>query len=60
MLPCATQNEIDLDRVKNIINNGCILLAEGANMPLNNEAINYLLELDGFLYAPGKLRMLEG
>lgn len=54
VLPCATQNEIDLDRVKNIINNGCILLAEGANMPLNNEAINYLLELDGFLYAPGK------
>lgn len=54
VLPCATQNEMSLEQVKGLINRGCKLIAEGANMPLSNDAINYLLELDDFLYAPGK------
>ncbi len=53
VLPCATQNEINLERAQNIVNNGCILIAEGANMPNNNEAIAYYLK-NGILFAPGK------
>ncbi|MEG0077207.1 NADP-specific glutamate dehydrogenase [Anaerorhabdus sp.] len=53
VLPCATQNEIDLKRAKAIVANGCIAIAEGANMPDNNEAIAYYLEKE-ILFAPGK------
>lgn len=52
-LPCATQNEINLTRAKNLVGNGCILVAEGANMPNNNEAIAYYLQQE-ILFAPGK------
>lgn len=53
VLPCATQNEINLERAKRIVRNGCWLVAEGANMPDDNEAIAYYLE-NKILFAPGK------
>ncbi|MBR3840567.1 MAG: NADP-specific glutamate dehydrogenase [Erysipelotrichales bacterium] len=53
VLPCATQNEINLERAKRIVKNGCVLVAEGANMPNNNEAIKYYLE-NNIYFAPGK------
>ncbi|MPN15775.1 NADP-specific glutamate dehydrogenase [bioreactor metagenome] len=52
-LPCATQNEIDINRAKNIVSNGCFIVAEGANMPNDNEAIGYYLTND-VVFAPGK------
>ena len=42
VLPCATQNEIDLDDAKAFVKNGVIAVAEGANMPTTNEAMEYL------------------
>ena len=53
VLPCATQNEIDIEQAKLIVKNGAIAVGEGANMPTNIEAINYLLEHD-ILLAPAK------
>lgn len=52
-LPCATQNELDLDAAKTLVQNGCIAVAEGANMPSTIEATNYFLE-NKILFAPGK------
>ncbi|MBQ9674012.1 MAG: NADP-specific glutamate dehydrogenase [Ruminococcus sp.] len=52
-LPCATQNELDLDDAKQLVANGCIAVAEGANMPTTLEATNYLQE-NKVLFAPGK------
>lgn len=52
-LPCATQNELDLDDAKALVANGCIAVAEGANMPTTLEATEYLLA-QGVLFAPGK------
>lgn len=52
-LPCATQNELDLDAAKVLVQNGCIAVAEGANMPSTIEATNYFLE-NKILFAPGK------
>ncbi len=52
-LPCATQNEIDEYDAKQLIENGCFCVAEGANMPSTNEAIDVFQEA-GILYAPGK------
>lgn len=52
-LPCATQNELDLNDAKVLARNGCIAVAEGANMPCTPEAVHYLQE-KGVLYAPGK------
>ena len=52
-LPCATQNELDLDGVKTLKANGCIAIAEGANMPTTREATDYILE-NGILFMPGK------
>ena len=52
-LPCATQNEIDKDSALLLIKNGCKLLAEGANMPSTNEAIQVYKD-SGIAYAPGK------
>ena len=43
-LPCATQNELDLEAVKVLVSNGCFAVAEGANMPTTLEATNYLIE----------------
>jgi len=52
-LPCATQNELDADDAKTLVNNGCICVAEGANMPSTNEAVDVFHEAR-ILYAPGK------
>ena len=52
-LPCATQNEIDKVDAENLVNNGCILVAEGANMPSTPEAIKVYQD-NNILYAPGK------
>ena len=52
-LPCATQNELDLDGVKTLAANGCKVIAEGANMPTTREATDYILE-NGILFMPGK------
>ena len=52
-LPCATQNELDIDDVKTLIANGCFAVAEGANMPTTREATDYLLE-NKILFMPGK------
>jgi len=51
--PSATQNEISKDDAKALIDNGCILVAEGANMPSTPEAIEIFLE-NKILFAPGK------
>ena len=52
-LPCAIQNELDEEDAKTLVNNGCMLVAEGANMPTTPEAIAFL-QNNGVLYAPGK------
>ena len=52
-LPCATQNELDLDGVKTLIANGCKYIVEGANMPTTREATEYAMA-NGVLFLPGK------
>lgn len=52
-LPCATQNELDEDSAKLLVQNGCFAVAEGANMPSTPEAIDYLMA-NGVLFAPAK------
>ena len=52
-LPCATQNELDENGAKALVANGCIAVAEGANMPSTPEAVEIFLNSD-ILYAPGK------
>ena len=52
-LPCATQNELLLEDAKVLVANGCIAVAEGANMPTTLEATKYLQE-NKILFAPGK------
>lgn len=52
-LPCATQNELDEDEAKTLIKNGCIAVAEGANMPTDKGGIDAFQEAS-ILYAPGK------
>ena len=52
-LPCATQNELHLEDAKALVANGCIAVAEGANMPTTMEATEYL-QKNGVLFAPGK------
>lgn len=52
-LPCATQNELDLDGAKQLVKNGVKCVAEGANMPSTIEAAHFF-EKNGVLYAPGK------
>lgn len=52
-LPCATQNELDVEGANNLVKNGVIAVAEGANMPTTLEATNIFLE-KGVLFAPGK------
>ena len=52
-LPCATQNELFLEDAEALVANGCIAVAEGANMPTTIEATQYLQE-HGVLFAPGK------
>ena len=52
-LPCATQNELHLEDAKQLVANGCIAVAEGANMPTTLDATDYLLS-NKVLIAPGK------
>ena len=52
-LPCATQNELDLEGAQALVKNGCYAVGEGANMPTTMEATNYFIE-KGILFAPGK------
>ncbi len=52
-LPCATQNEVNEQEAKTLVANGCILVAEGANMPSTPEAIEVFLS-SKIMYAPGK------
>jgi len=51
-IPCATQNEVDLDDAKMLVESGCYLLAEASNMGCTAEAVEYLVE--HLEYAPGK------
>ncbi len=52
-LPCATQNEIDINIAKTLVKNGVIAVSEGANMPCTLEATNYFIE-SKILYGPAK------
>jgi len=52
-LPCATQNELNGEEAKMLIDNGCICVSEGANMPSNPEAIE-VFQNAKILFAPGK------
>jgi glutamate dehydrogenase (NADP+) len=52
-LPCATQNELDIESAKKLVTNNCLVVAEGANMPTTFEATKYLLEQKVALI-PGK------
>ncbi len=52
-LPCATQNELDLDGAKALVANGVFAVAEGANMPSTLEATEYFQE-HGVLFGPAK------
>lgn len=52
-LPCATQNELNLEDAKTLKANGCFVVAEGANMPSTREATDFFLE-NGMLFMPGK------
>lgn len=52
-LPCATHNEIEIGDARRLIANGVRCVAEGANMPCSNDAVEALIQA-GMLYAPGK------
>ena len=52
-LPCATQNELDENDAKQLTSNGCILVAEGANMPSTKEAVHHFINKK-LLFGPGK------
>lgn len=52
-LPCATQNELDGEAAKELVKNGCICVAEGANMPTTLEGVEVFIAAK-ILYAPGK------
>ncbi|MGA9047096.1 NADP-specific glutamate dehydrogenase [Sulfuricurvum sp.] len=51
--PCATQNELTLNDAQKLIENGCVAVVEGANMPTFPDAIE-LLQREGVLFSPGK------
>ena len=51
--PCASQNEMDAAGAQALVDNGCMAVFEGANMPLTPEAIEIVLK-NGLLYSPGK------
>ncbi|OPX95862.1 MAG: NAD(P)-specific glutamate dehydrogenase [Syntrophorhabdus sp. PtaB.Bin006] len=52
-LPCATQNEVDGSHAEALVKNGCICVAEGANMPSTPEAVKVFKE-NNVLFGPGK------
>ena len=52
-VPCATQNELDIEDAKQLVANGCMAVCEGANMPTTEEATKYLQD-NKVLFVPGK------
>ncbi|HOY32103.1 MAG TPA: NADP-specific glutamate dehydrogenase [Bacteroidales bacterium] len=52
-LPCATQNELNIEDAKILVSNGCFCVSEGANMPSTAEAVEVFIEKK-ILYGPGK------
>mgnify|MGYP001430557521 CR=1 FL=1 len=52
-LPCATQNELNAQDAKRLLKNGCVAVAEGANMPTDLEGVDVFKEAR-ILYGPGK------
>ncbi|WP_028584197.1 NADP-specific glutamate dehydrogenase [Desulfogranum mediterraneum] len=52
-IPCATQNEINTEDARTLLNNGCLAVVEGANMPTIQEGVDLYLEA-GILYGPSK------
>jgi glutamate dehydrogenase (NADP+) len=52
-LPCATQNELNGDDARTLLKNGCLAVAEGANMPCDPEAVTEFINAK-ILFAPGK------
>ena len=52
-LPCATQNELNFDDAKELLENGCFVVAEGANMPSTTNAVRHFIDKK-ILYGPGK------
>ena len=52
-LPCATQNELDIEDATQLVANGCMAVCEGANMPTTEEATKYLQD-NKVLFVPGK------
>ena len=52
-LPCATQNELDLKDAKQLLKNGCVVVAEGANMPATKDAVHHFIDKK-ILFGPGK------
>ena len=52
-LPCATQNELELEDAELLVKNGVQAVAEGANMPTSADAVNYFID-QKILFAPGK------
>ena len=52
-LPCATQNELNEDDAKALTENGCFVVAEGANMPSTTEAVEHFIK-QKILFGPGK------
>ncbi|QBG48337.1 NADP-specific glutamate dehydrogenase [Verrucomicrobia bacterium S94] len=51
--PCATQNEVNGKDAQALLDNGCFVVSEGANMPSDPDAVNTFID-SGILYAPGK------
>ena len=58
-LPCATQNELDLNDAKVLLKNGCICVSEGANMPSTKDAVHEFQKAK-ILFAPGKVSNAGG
>ena len=52
-LPCATQNELDHNDAKELLKNGCFVVAEGANMPSTKDAVDLFVNKK-ILFGPGK------
>ncbi|WP_416446054.1 NADP-specific glutamate dehydrogenase [Leeuwenhoekiella sp. A16] len=52
-LPCATQNELDKEDAEKLVNNGCMCVGEGANMPCTPEAVEVFINAK-ILFSPGK------
>lgn len=58
-IPCATENEIKGEEAQNLVNNNCNFVIEGANMPLNSDALE-LITKNEIVYVPGKIANAGG